>query len=267
MKQGNWNYIKEKIQEEDNNIFEGFNKTNLNDYEKRKIIFNYLCSNITYDYIAYIDILLKRVRSKEEVDEYIKEKRITDDRLIRLIYNRYEIKDYIKRRSPVEELLNTIDNHEGLCNSISQYYKLLLEYNDIYSVCVICDNLSLRNHQINLVYSKDNDTYSFDDISTAITSKELKDKCFDYDLDTAKEINQGIRPVSYLSNIKAKEFDSFGVILSSEIINYYIGRKDNSYLIYGLENNSNVTLPDNIISRKKHRGEHNENTYRYKKSW
>ena len=158
MKQGNWNYIKEKIQEEDNNIFEGFNKTNLNDYEK-KIIFNYLCSNITYDYIAYIDILLKIVRSKEEVDKYIKEKRITDPRLIRLIYIRYEIKDYIKRRNPVEELLNTIDNHEGLCNSISQYYKLLLEYNDIYSVCVICDNLSHRNHQINLVYSKDNDIF------------------------------------------------------------------------------------------------------------
>ena len=118
-----------------------------------------------------------------------------------------------------------------------------------------------------MVYSKDNDTYSFDDISTAIISKELKDKCFDYDLDSAKEINQGLRPVSYLSNIKVKEFDSFGVILSSEIINYYVGRSDKGYLIYGLENNSNVTLPDNIISRKKHRGEHNENTYRYKKSW
>lgn len=42
MKQGNWNYIKEKIQEEDNNIFEGFNKTNLNDYEEKLYLITYV---------------------------------------------------------------------------------------------------------------------------------------------------------------------------------------------------------------------------------
>ena len=58
MKQANWIEIKEKLKQEDKLIFKGINKNNLDDYEKRKIIFDYLCDNLTYDYDLIVDIFL-----------------------------------------------------------------------------------------------------------------------------------------------------------------------------------------------------------------
>lgn len=264
MKQGNWEEIIELIKEDDNRIFQDVNKKELTEYEKRKAIFDYLCNNTKYDFESFIDLLLKMVKNRSEIDDYIRSNNIADKNMIDLIYKRFDCGEFKKERNPIRELITMINTHIGICNSIAQYYKLLLEYNGIYSACVICDNMLPRNHQINLVLDNETSTYSFDDVTTAVISKNLKDKCFDYDLDSARDINQGIRPVGFLMRDNNNLFNSFGVILSSSLINYYVGRNDNSYLKYGLELDNNITLPKNIISRKKYRGDEDESTYRHK---
>lgn len=259
MQQGNWQEIKEKLRIEDKKIFKNINKEKLNEYEKRNIIFDYLCNNIIYDYDLMADIFLssfnfKNNNTTEEAQEilasFIIANKITDSDLVNSLSEKIKNKNYKQGRNLVQELMNVIDEHKGICNSISQYYKLLLDYNDIYSVCVICDNMLPRKHQINLVYDKSNNTYSFDDITTAITNPNLKEKCFDYDLESAKELNQGLRTVGY-PDYNERLFDTFGVILSTEVINYYVGRNDNSFIKYETETNNNITLPKNIISTKK----------------
>lgn len=265
MKIGNWTHLREKIKQDDSIIFQGVDKSTLSAYDKRKRIFDYLSDNAQYDYLLFIDILLKVAKSVDDIENYIRENNVTNPNIIRYIYHRYNNKLFHRKRDPAEELQKMITNHTGVCNSIAQYYKLLLEHNGIYSVCVICDNMLPKNHQINLIYDDETDTYSFDDVTTAILSHESRDKCFDYDLESAKDIKQGIRTVGYLSGNTFKEFDAFGVILRTEAIYYYLGRTDTSYLKYGLEKDGNFSLPNNIISRKKRRGDDDESTYRYKK--
>lgn len=263
---GNWNEISKKIEEEDKKIFENIDKEELSNYEKRKIIFDYLCNNIDYDYGKLIDIYLMNLHVKD--DDYIKkidfiEQYLEDNNLKNLGLNK-ALNEKRKEKSPTigrdlaQELIDTIYNKKGICNSISQYYKLLLEHNNIYSACVICDNLNLRNHQINLVYDDDTDTYSFDDITSAIINITDKDKCFDYDYDTANELKQGLRPVGFILNMKSEDkeldqiFDSFGVILNTSVINNYVGKEnDYSYLRYNLEEGNNIRLPDNLRSVKR----------------
>lgn len=275
MQQGNWSDISKKIIEEDKTIFKGINKEGLSNYEKRKIIFNYLTNNIEYDYQRIVDIFLFSLVLQSDnlntldirniIREFLIKNNITDESIVNLINERISDNNYRTGRNPYLELEDTIYNHKGICNSISQYYKLLLEYNGIYSVCVICDNMLPKNHEINLVYDDEYDIYSFDDVTSAIINKNIMDKCFDYDIEQAKEINQGLRTVGYL-NGNDPIFDTFGVILSTDTINYYVGRENSSHLKYGLETNNNIQLPDNIKSRKKLRGELNENINRYKKS-
>lgn len=266
MKIGNWTYLKERIKQDDSIIFQGIDKSSLSAYEKRRRIFDYLCDNTEYDYLLFIDILLRLVKSTKDIEDYLRETNVTNPNIIRYIYHRYNNRLFHRKRDPAEELQNMITEHTGVCNAIAQYYKLLLEHNGIYSVCVICDNMLPKNHQMNMVYDDETDTYSFDDVTTAVLSKDLREKCFDYDLESAKEINQGIRTVGFLSGNNLKEFNAFGVILRTEVINYYLGREDDSYLRYSLEKNENIQLPSNIKSKKRRRGEDDENSYRYKKS-
>ena len=53
------------------------------------------------------------------------------------------------------ELYDVIYTKVGICNSISQYYKLLLEKVGIKSHCVICDDGTEVKHQMTLIYDKD----------------------------------------------------------------------------------------------------------------
>ena len=266
MKVGNWNEIIKRIEEEDKKIFENIDKEELSNYEKRKIIFDYLCNNIDYDYGKLIDIYLMNLRTKNDdyikkielIEQFLENNDIKNKEIDKALDERKKESNSSTGRDLAQELIDTIYNKRGISNSISQYYKLLLEHNDIYSVCVICDNLNLRNHQINLVYDDESDTYSFDDITSAIVKIADKDKCFDYDYDSARELNQGLRPVGYLLNINSNDkelndvFDSFGVILNSSVINYYVGNENNDfYLRYNLEDNNNIKLPDNIKSVKR----------------
>ena len=213
---GNWNEIKEQLEVENKKIFNSYNVNQLSDYEKRRIIFEYLCNNLNYDY-QELSNLMNSI--------------ITD---------------------PLKGIKKVMDNYKGVCNNISQYYKLLLDINGIYSVCVICDNMMEREHQINLVYDKENDIYSFDDITSVLVNMGTINECFDYDLDMAKNLNQGKRPVGYLRSVKNKDnkisdmLDTFGIILATPAIYMFVGREDTNYLEYGLEVNNNISLPKNI---------------------
>ena len=266
MKFGNWEEISKKLVEEDKKIFENINKNELSNYEKRRVIFNYLCNNIDYDYGKLIDIYLMNLHTKDDnyiqkidfISQYLEDNDLKNIELIKALEEKRKEDNHNIGRDLAQELIDTIYNKKGICNSISQYYKLLLEYNNIYSACVICDNLNLRNHQINLVYDEEKDTYSFDDITSAIINVADKEKCFDYDYDTAGELKQGLRPVGYLLNMKSNDqeldriFDSFGVILNSSVINNYVGKdNDYSYLKYKLEEHNNFKLPDNLRSVKR----------------
>lgn len=266
---GDWSKIKEKLILEDRKIFSKYDKDKLNEYEKRKIIFNYLVNNLSYDYNKLFDIHLSNLDiqinllSNEEKEDLIistlENYNINNKENYKLLKYKIYNNSIEKTRNSPQELFDVIDNHCGICNGISQYYKLLLELNDIYSVCVICDNNTPRNHQINLVYNKEKDIYSFDDITSAITGNFVNDRCFDYDLESAQEINQGIRTVGYLLDKRQNNnltpdsfFDTFGIILRSEVIDLYIGRDKPFYTKYNLEDNNNCRLPNNIVSSKKY---------------
>ena len=134
MELGNWKELSIKFNDLNQKIFLSYNVNELTDYEKRKIIFNYLCDNLEYDY------------------EYL-------DRLIKIAKN--ETED--THRSPYKEVESVLINSKGICNGIAQVYRILLELNNILSLCVICDNGMEVGHQLNLVYDKDHNTYSFDD--------------------------------------------------------------------------------------------------------
>ena len=280
MKYGNWNIIKDKIQEEDKKIFENYNKSLLSDYEKRKIIFNYLCDNITFDLDKLIDVSLAPLNIERNglnntqviniVKKNLLENNLYNEEIIKRVKQKLDRNDIPRGRNLYKDIEDVMINHKGICNGIAQYYKLLLDLNDIYSVCVICDNMMPRSHQINLVYDKENNSYSFDDITTVVTQAATKEECFDYDYEDAKKLNQGVRPLSYNMSDTCNNdiFNTFGVILDTQAVYILVGREDTSYLKYGLEIDHNIKLPSNIESIKKKNTKEGiyENINRYKKS-
>ena len=202
MEKRNWFEIRKKLQINLEEIFYNYNLENLSCYEKRIIIFNFLCDNISYDYE-----LLRRIR------------------------------DFNVNKNPVSrnsflELASVINKKIGICNGISQYYKLLLEEVGITSYCVICDDGTPVKHQLNLVYDNDHGTYSFDDITSVIVNRGTKEEYFDYDLETAHFFNQG--------NVEVYK-DKKWFVLPDNYINYLIGREKDSVI-------SLDELPKNISS-------------------
>ena len=204
MEKGNWIDIEMKLQNMLEEIFSDYNFENLSSYEKRKIIFQYLCDNISYDYES-----LNNIRDFKEGKKQIS-------------------------RNSFLELSNVINKKIGICNAISQYYKLLLEEVGITSYCVICDDSTQVRHQLNLVYDDYQKTYSFDDVTSVIVGRGTNEEYFDYDLEAANFFNQG--NVEIFGNKK-------WFILPEDYINYLIGREKTS--IKNLE-----TLPNNIVSVK-----------------
>ena len=194
--------LEEKLNQTIKKIFPGQKYLNLCQYQKRKMIFSYLCNTVSYDY----ELLEK----------------ITENRLHRTKVS----------RNPREELLNAVLNNVGVCNAISQYYKLLLERVGIKSYCVICDDGTPVNHQLNLVYDSANGTYSFDDVTSVIFKRGSKKDFFDYDLKQALSKGQGTKRLLH--------FDEF-FFLSEGYINHLIGRKESPF-------DTMSKLPSNIQS-------------------
>ena len=204
METGNWTEIQTKIKEKIKQIFFGYDMDKLSLYEKRKIVFEYLCSTLSYDFK-----LLEKIK--------------------------YNVSNFPKiPRNPYTELKSVFDNNIGVCNAISQYYKLLLEEIDIISYCVVCDDGTNVNHQLVVVENIDDSSFSFDDITSVIVGRGTKEEFFDYDLEFANSHNQGNKCISD---------EEKWVILPEEYIDFLVGRDQSTVrkLDY---------LPTNIKSHK-----------------
>ncbi len=186
-------------------IFAEVEVDSMSQYQKRQAIFSYLCDSVQYDFS-----LLDKIAENE---------RITEGRLR-------------NRRSPVEELHKTVFDNVGICSSISQYYKLLLEQVGISSYCVVCDNGMPVKHQIAMVYDESSNSYSFDDITSVIVGLGNKSDFFDYDISKANRNGQGKAPVIDNQNF---------VILAEEYIDYLVDRRQSF-------SKPLTRMPDNIRS-------------------
>ncbi len=198
--------LENKLSQDIEAIFEFYDISSLSSYEKREIIFNYLTENIEYDYD-----FLERIREREINKENVN-----------------------LSRNPAQELLDVIYYKKGVCNGISQYYKLLLEEVGIKSHCVICDDGTEVNHQLNLVYDDTNRTYSFDDVTSVIVGRGTKTDFFDYDVAHANKLNQGNKDIFHGENF---------FLLPETYVDYLIGR---SKVISPM-----IKLPNNVAPHKK----------------
>ena len=273
-----WSEVQEKLNELNNKIFEGIDKTTLSDYEKRKIIFEYLCNNLEYDFDALTDMILNSKKLKFKYDEILnmdpmsqyvtvsdilKSENIpVESNIVFHIIRRIKAGEYKKGFSNIQSIVKIFEEGKGICNSDSTIYKLLLEMNNIYSTVYICDNKGIRLHALNIVYDKENNSYSFDDISTytaaRITEEVTPEMFFDYDLEYANNVlKQGFMPsipsnatlfsVNDINMADGKAFYKYDSLL----INYQLNRSSNEWLNqFDLETNSNPLLPNNIVSLK-----------------
>ena len=199
-----WESVEDNLITTINIIFDGCDVNCLSEYEKRKKIFEYLTNNLEYDYD-----LLERIRD--------------------FVVNGVRIS-----RDPIRELNSVIFDKKGICNAISQYYKLLLEVVGIKSYCVICDDGTEVKHQLNLVYDSQTDSYSFDDVTSVIVGRGSLEEYFDYDLLFANKVNQGNKDI-----LGTQKF----VVLPEEYINYLVSRSKSLSV-------SIKKLPDNIVAIK-----------------
>ena len=184
-----WNEIREIIMQELILIFANENVNNLTDYEKRKKIFDYLSQKISYDYDKLEAIRNIKLGIVKRIDRNLR-----------------------------KELIDTIIQKKGVCNSISQYYKLLLELVGIKSYCVVCDDGTEVNHQLNIVEDSITGYYSFDDITSVIVKRGSKEDYFDYDLETAHNHSQGLKNI--------ESYDQPWFIIPEQLIYYYVNRND-----------------------------------------
>lgn len=196
--------IEDKINGTIKSIFSNVDISSLSQYEKRQKIFSYLCDSLKYDFE-----LLNKIHDNE--------------------VNKTKFK-----RNLVVELNNTILNGIGICSSISQYYKLLLEQVDIKSYCVVCDDGTPVNHQLTLVYDIGNDSYSFDDVTSVIVGRGEKKDFFDYDIVQAKSKGQGNKEI-----MDSEQF----VILPEDYVDFLVGR-DKSF------SETLTRIPYNVFSVK-----------------
>ncbi len=206
----------------DNNVFESiiiqkindiFNSENFNDlsvYERRKKIYNYLYNTLEFDF--------------EELNN--------------------------NSRCVEKQIKDVLFNNKGICNSIIYVYKIMLEKVGVYGIPLFCKDEE-DIHTIILVDNTDQ-TLSFDDISIAIYSKQkagymmgFEDR-FDYDLDDAKLMKQGINEIS-----KNQQY----LLIPSHFVNHFFKKDDEYYKTIKpsfLEEETSFTkIANNIRSYKK----------------
>ena len=227
-----WERLHEKIQNYINNIFSKHDINKLSDMEKRRIIYNYLFDNLEYDKDLFFKIAASRLGLTERC-----------------------------RRNVPQELYDTAFKRKGVCNGIAGYYKLILDELKIPSYYVVCNcvedmkkheqemvehgfKLSDLNeyenigHALNLVYDKELDTYSIDDISLGIINHD-NTNYFAYDIKKAHLFKQGISDV--LRSMK-------WLIIDEAYIDMISGRRGNTDIRKYLVNNkskANLFLREN----------------------
>jgi hypothetical protein len=186
-----WDITENLIDNMFNDIFKDYDLSILSTIEKRIIIYNYLIDNIEYDYS-----LLENRRNNKPVNNN-------------------------------QEVLNVLTIGTGICSSISQVYKLLLEKVNISSICFCCNDGTELYHQVVLV--NDNNYYSFDDITGVIVGRGNKADFFGYDIEQAKILKQG----NFIG-------------MPSQLIDAIVRRKTHNYHEKIINETSFVKLPNNI---------------------
>src|SRR5690554_586157 len=123
-------------------------------------------------------ILMNYVKLMELVNNTIKEvflndiNKISETEKAFLIYKKiveettydFELLESRKRRGPVNLLMEVFDvfiNKKGVCSSLSQAYKLLLEQVGIEAKAVICDDGNEVLHQLLIIKENENDVWYF----------------------------------------------------------------------------------------------------------
>ncbi len=132
----------------------GFNK--FEPMERTKIIYNYIVNNFTYD-----NDLLEKRKQKHMIDLF--------DECIFLFEKKY-----------------------GICSTIPEIYKLMLEKIGVKSETVICDDNSEVFHKLNIILDEEKNTWFFSDATRGIFA-EKKDDDFAYGSERVKTINQKIK--------------------------------------------------------------------------
>lgn len=181
-----WKELEPIIDTKIKEIFKDEDYNSLSLYERRKRIFDYL-----YDLLEF------------DIDELYNNSRDIDK----------QVRDVLLE-----------DKNKGICNSISYVYKIMLEKVNVYSIALFCKDEE-DDHTILLVHNDDN-FFSFDDLSIAILSKQRKgikmnkEDRFDYDLEDANEMEQGVNDL----------FDNFKYFLiPSEDVNLFVDKEDENF--------------------------------------
>lgn len=191
----NWKLINNHLNSISSEIFDGHDKRVLTSLQKRYMIFNYLVNNYEFDWTSY------------NYKCYFNKKILPHDSMYRLITER-----------------------KGLCSSLTPFYKFLLERENIPSICCYCNLDDLENqHMILLV--KDENNWSFDDVSGAIIGEDPIENLFGYDLLEASKLKT---PQRGLMAVSSKMIDN----IYFKPIGVYNHEK--------IEEGVLVILPDNI---------------------
>ncbi len=165
--------------------FKGEKIWNLSTYEKRKIAYDYLYNRYSFDY--------------KELEEGGKD-----------------------TKKQIRKVLKT---NKGICNPIIYVYKMMLEKVGVYGMVLFCMDV-MDPHTILLV-NNGSGNLSFDDLSLAIYGKNKinlgisKEDRFDYDLEDARKMDQGINEVR-----PGEYYD----VSESSIINGFFDKNDKIYL-------------------------------------
>lgn len=105
----------------------------------------------------------------------------------------FELLESRKRRGPVNLLMEVFDvfiNKKGVCSSLSQAYKLILEQVGIEAKAVICDDGNEVLHQLLMIKDNESDTWYFSDVTRGILYKNEGLSNFSYGYDRCNLINQ-----------------------------------------------------------------------------
>lgn len=229
------------------------------------------------DVSKQIDIVLDKIFPNEEwknkTNQYEKRKRVYEYLKNKVKHDNHlfnKIQNGKVERNITKEMFSVIESNAGISNGIAQAYKLLLDRLGIYSIVVFCsvnygkDNvgslikfvenpndmkavkkflketdkkgINVDDHMFNLVQNVDG-TFSFDDVTFAVLSKEKGEKFFDYDIIKAYELGQ--------NKIKG---------MPSIILNMNIGKEDilieEKIAEAKLDRECLVPLPKNIRIQK-----------------
>jgi hypothetical protein len=190
----NYEETNQIIEKEISIIFNDYDIDELSQYEKRKKIFEYLVENITYDNDLLDIIKFNNMKTQKKFT-----------------------------RDPRAEFESAMKKKKGVCNGISQYYKLLLEKVGIYAFCVNClifYNGEPLGHQLNLVYDNESQTFSFDDVTMAVLENNRENKLGYLNFDLEEANNKKER---YGTNILIGE--TIWQVLPEDYLNFIYNRK------------------------------------------